>query len=67
LIHGSRRINVTGIYKKLKIQQSVASQQLAILRQDRFVNTERDGKIIYYFINYDRFAQVDKVSKDVLK
>jgi DNA-binding transcriptional ArsR family regulator len=65
LIHGNRRINVTDIYKKLKLEQSVASQQLAILRQGRFVNTERDGKIIYYSLNYDRFEQVDKLSKGI--
>jgi DNA-binding transcriptional ArsR family regulator len=61
LIHGSQPIKVTDIYKKLKIEQSVASQQLAILREGRFVNTERDGKIIYSSINYDRFAQVDRL------
>jgi DNA-binding transcriptional ArsR family regulator len=67
LIHGSRPINVTDIYKKLKLEQSVASQQLAILRQGRFVKTERDGKIVYYSINYDRFAQVDKLIKEITK
>jgi DNA-binding transcriptional ArsR family regulator len=45
----------------------VASQQLAILRQGRFVKTERDGKIVYYSINYDRFAQVDKLIKEIIK
>jgi DNA-binding transcriptional ArsR family regulator len=67
VIHGSRRINVTDIYKKLKIEQSVASQQLAILKKEGFVNTERNGKEIYYSLNYDRFAKVDKLSKDVQK
>jgi DNA-binding transcriptional ArsR family regulator len=67
LIHGSRRINVTDIYTKLKIEQAVASQQLAILRQEHFVNTERNGKVIYYSLNYERFAQVGKLIKDVLR
>jgi DNA-binding transcriptional ArsR family regulator len=67
LIHVSQPIKVTDIYKKLKIEQSVASQQLAILREGRFVNTKRDGKIIYYSLNYDRFAQMDKLIKQILK
>jgi DNA-binding transcriptional ArsR family regulator len=45
----------------------MASQHLAILRQEGFVNTERKGHEIYYSLNYDRFAQVYKLSKDVLK
>jgi DNA-binding transcriptional ArsR family regulator len=61
LIQERQPINVTDIYKRLRIEQSVAFQQLAILREGRFVNTERDGKIIYYSINYDRFAQVDRL------
>jgi DNA-binding transcriptional ArsR family regulator len=67
LIQESQPIKVADIYKKLRIEQSVASQQLAILRESRFVNTKRDGHVIYYSLNYDRFAQVDKLSKDVLK
>jgi DNA-binding transcriptional ArsR family regulator len=42
-IQARQPTKVTDIYKKLKIEQSVASQQLAILREGRFVNTERDG------------------------
>jgi DNA-binding transcriptional ArsR family regulator len=53
--------------KKLKIVQAVASQQLAILRKEHFVNTERNGKVIYYSLNYERFAQVGKLIKDVLR
>jgi Mn-dependent DtxR family transcriptional regulator len=43
LIQERQPIKLTDIYKKLKIEQSAASQQLAILREGRFVNTERDG------------------------
>jgi DNA-binding transcriptional ArsR family regulator len=47
LIDEQGRITVTEIYVKLRLEQSVASQHLAILRKAGFVKTERDGKFIY--------------------
>ncbi len=47
------RMNVTDIYVKLRIEQSVASQHLAILRNEGFVTTEREGKTIWYSTNED--------------
>jgi DNA-binding transcriptional ArsR family regulator len=49
------------------MEQAVASQHLRILREGRFVNTERSGKEIYYSLNYERFAEVDRVAKEMLK
>lgn len=43
-------ISVTEIYTRLKIEQSVASQHLAILRKEGFVSTRRDGKTIWYSV-----------------
>ncbi len=52
VIKGNKnRINVTDIYVKLRIEQSVASQHLAILRNGRFVTTKRDGKTIWYSVD----------------
>ena len=52
LVKDSRnRMNVTDIYVKLRIEQSVASQHLAILRNQGLVSTERDGKTIWYSVN----------------
>jgi DNA-binding transcriptional ArsR family regulator len=65
-IHAKGFINVTTLYKKLKIEQSVASQHLRILRDARFVTTARFGKKIRYAINHKRFAQVDNLIKDVV-
>ena len=48
LIDEQGRITVTEIYVKLRLEQSVASQHLAILRKAGFVNTDRDGTFIYY-------------------
>jgi DNA-binding transcriptional ArsR family regulator len=43
---------------KLRLEQSVASQHLAILRRAGIVSTTRDGKFIYYSVNYQRLAEV---------
>lgn len=53
LLHKEGRMTVTAIYKQLRLEQSVASQQLAILRSAKLVVAERDGKNIYYSVNYD--------------
>ena len=45
------RMNVTDIYVKLRIEQSVASQHLAILRNQGLVTTEREGKTIWYSVD----------------
>ena len=58
-------IIVTSIYKKLKIEQSVASQHLAILRNQGIVKTERDGKFIYYSVNHDRLEQLHTIAESL--
>ena len=67
LIEDEKKITVTEIYVRLKLEQSVASQHLAILRKTGFVNTERDGKNIYYFINHERFEELNKFATQLLK
>jgi DNA-binding transcriptional ArsR family regulator len=66
-IHKEKKVNVSTIYKKLHMEQAVASQHLRILREAQFVITERSGKEIYYSLNYERFANVDRVAKELLK
>lgn len=55
LLETNGEMVVTDIYVKLRTEQSVASQHLAILRNAGFVNTKRDGKFIHYKLNTDRF------------
>lgn len=50
-IHKKGEANVTEIYIHLRIEQSVASQHLAILRDAKVVSTKRFGKEIKYSIN----------------
>ncbi len=47
-------INVNKIYNTLKLEQSITSQHLRILRLADLVTTKRDGKFIHYSINYDK-------------
>ena len=60
------RITVTELYVKLRLEQSVASQHLAILRKAGFVKTERDGKFIYYSVNTDRLQEVNDLVGNLL-
>jgi DNA-binding transcriptional ArsR family regulator len=60
LIDENGKITVTELYVKLRLEQSVASQHLAILRKAGFVNTDRDGKFIYYSINTSRIEDVNQ-------
>lgn len=52
-------INVNKIYNTLKLEQSITSQHLRILRNAEIVETRREGKYIYYTLNYDKIAQLD--------
>jgi DNA-binding transcriptional ArsR family regulator len=66
LIHQNKQITVTSIYVKLRLEQSVASQHLAILRTAGFVNTVRDAKFIYYSVNYDRLQQLHTIAAELI-
>src|SRR5215203_2830702 len=54
------KMTVTELYVKLRLEQSVASQHLAILRKAGFVKTERDGKFIHYSVNNQRLQEVNR-------
>ena len=66
LLDEKKKLTVTHIYESLKLEQSVASQHLAILRRAGIVKTEREGKFVFYKLNYDRIAQIDRSIKDLL-
>src|SRR5215218_4953019 len=66
LIEEEKKITVTEIYVRLKLEQSVASQHLAILRKAGIVTTQRDGKFIYYTINDRRVEAIERFVKDLV-
>ena len=65
LLEESDSMTVTDIYIKLRLEQSVASQHLAILRRAGVVNTERQGKFINYSLNRDRLAQISRLVEEL--
>lgn len=67
LIYEQGKMTVTEIYVKLRLEQSVASQHLAILRKAGFVKTVRDGKFIYYSVDEQRLTEVHRFAADLLK
>jgi DNA-binding transcriptional ArsR family regulator len=60
LVDENKKLTVTEIYIKLRLEQSVASQHLAILRRAGIVKTTRDGKFIYYSVHTTRIDSIMK-------
>ncbi len=65
-IYENKRLTVTELYVKLRLEQSVASQHLAILRKAGIVSTERDGKFIFYTINTSRIEAINVFVKNLV-
>lgn len=53
-IDRNKEINVNKIYSTLDLEQSITSQHLRILRSAGLVETERNGKFIYYSLRYGK-------------
>lgn len=67
LLDQGRKSTVTEIYVKLRLEQSVTSQHLAILRRANLVKTHREGKFVFYSINYPRINNINNIVKQVLE
>jgi DNA-binding transcriptional ArsR family regulator len=66
LIDEQGKMTVTEIYLKLRLEQSVASQHLAILRKAAIVKTVRNGKFIHYSINSNRLEELNEFVNNLL-
>ena len=53
-------VHVNNIYNMLKIEQSITSQHLKVLRLAGVVNQEKEGKFMNYSINYDILEKAEK-------
>ena len=62
---GSTHVNK--IYNTLKLEQSITSQHLRILKLAGVVNDRRDGKFIIYKIDYDVIDRIDTGMKNFLR
>ncbi|MFT4665831.1 MAG: DNA-binding transcriptional ArsR family regulator [Polaribacter sp.] len=65
LLEANDQMTVTDIYIKLRLEQSVASQHLAILRRAGVVATERQGKFIYYSLDQNRLNQISRLVEEL--
>ncbi|MDQ3141528.1 MAG: metalloregulator ArsR/SmtB family transcription factor [Bacteroidota bacterium] len=52
-IDRSGNVNVNKIYNALKLEQSVTSQHLSVLRLAGVIQTEKIGKFVHCKINYE--------------
>lgn len=59
MLEESPRLTVTEIYIKLRIEQSIVSQHLSILKKSGIVLAKRNGKFIYYSLNKGRLAEIE--------
>lgn len=66
LLEEQSKLTVTEIYIQLRLEQSVASQHLAILRRAGIVKTKREGKFIYYGLHHQRLLEIGKCVVDLL-
>lgn len=67
LIDQEGKMTVTDLYVKLRLEQSVASQHLALLRRAGVVVTSRDGKFIYYSVDHQRMDEIARLLVELVK
>lgn len=67
LMENKPGITVTEIYAKLHLEQSVASQHLAIMRKAGILKVERDGKLIRYSVNHERMKVIDSLLAKIVE
>jgi DNA-binding transcriptional ArsR family regulator len=65
-IHENMRLSVTQLYEKLRLEQSLASQHLAILRNAGILSTEREGKFVFYSISSSRIESINKFVRNLV-
>jgi DNA-binding transcriptional ArsR family regulator len=66
LIDEQNKTTVTNIYVTLRLEQSVASQHLAILRRAGLVKAQREGKFIYYSLEHENLQSLNLFVKNLL-
>jgi len=67
MIDSKGQVTVTELFVEMRLEQSVASQHLAILRRAGIVKKEREGKYMYYKLNLERLQLLNKIISDLLK
>lgn len=60
LLEKNGPLSVSEIYMKLRVEQSVASQHLSVMRSAGVVKTVRVGKFIHYSLNEERIHEISQ-------
>src|SRR5689334_230857 len=63
ILHRQGKMTVTAIYTHLDMDQSVISQHLSILRRAGLVDTKREGRFIFYYVNTERLQSLHQVTR----
>lgn len=63
MLQVKKRLTVKEIHENLGVVQSIASQHLSILRNERIVSVERSGKYRCYYINHRRLHEINLHAK----
>jgi DNA-binding transcriptional ArsR family regulator/DNA-binding CsgD family transcriptional regulator len=66
LIHKTGTINVTPIIRKFKLEQSLISAHLKILRDAKLLDTRREGQQIFYTVNYQQLNHLSELTGKLL-
>jgi DNA-binding CsgD family transcriptional regulator len=66
IIHKADTINVTPIIQQLKLEQSLISAHLKILRAAKIVNAEKKGNSVFYSINYQEVNRISKLTERLI-
>lgn len=66
LLHENDAMSVTQLLIKMRLDQSVISQHLAVLRRAGIVMTEKRGKYRYYSINLKRIEEISNLTTKIV-
>ena len=67
MLHLKPGTTVTELYTKMKLKQSMASQQLAILRSANLAYLRRSRVTVLYFVNYSTLNTISEVCSQLVK
>jgi DNA-binding transcriptional ArsR family regulator len=67
LLHTHRRMTVTELYRKIGLKQAETSLHLGILRRAGLVRTQREGKQIFYAVDYEQLDAKQRFVTELLK
>jgi len=66
VLHENRKMTVTALYIRLCLEQSVASQHLAVLRKAGLVSATRNSQFICYSVNYHQLSRIHSIAKSLI-